>query len=92
MVLNAKGKEVDKAVVVMDMICELLPKTNDHRIWSNGEEILCETMELAEHIADLVDAFYGDKVALTGYYDGEYIDDFGSEDTNENGFYYVHIA
>lgn len=39
MVLNAKGKEVDKAVVVMDMICELLPKTNDHRIWSNGEEI-----------------------------------------------------
>ena len=69
----------NKAANVFDAICELLPKTNGHRIWSNGEEILCETMELAEHIADLVDAFYGDKVALTGYYDGEYIPSTGSK-------------
>lgn len=88
MELNAKGK----AAMVMDMICELLPKTNDYRIWSNGDEILCENMMMAEHIADLVDAFYGDKVACTGYYDGEYVDDFGSEETNENGWYYVHIV
>lgn len=77
---------------IFNGICELLPKTNGHRIWSNGEEILCETMELAEHIADLVDAMYGGRTAVTGYYEDEYIDDGGSEDTNENGFYYVHIV
>lgn len=82
----------NKAANVFDAICELLPKTNDHRIWSNGDEILCETMELAEHIADLVDAMYGGRTAITGYYDDEYIDDFGSEETNENGWYYVHIV
>lgn len=85
-------ENVDKAVMVMDTICELLPKTNDYRIWSNGDEILCETEQMAEHIADLVDAFYGEQVACTGYYDDEYIDDFGSEETNENGWYYVHIV
>ena len=84
--------ETNKASIMMDLICELLPKTNDYRIWSNGEEILCETMELAEHIADLLDAIHGGQAAITGYYDGEYIDDFGNEETNENGFYYVHIA
>ena len=77
---------------IFDGICEQLPKTNDYRIWSNGEEILCESMELAENIADLVDALYGGQAATTGYYEDEYIDDGGNEDTNENGWYYVHIA
>lgn len=81
-----------KAGMVVDMIIDLLPKTNDYRIWSNGEDILCETEQLAENIADLLDAIYGGQSATTGYYDDEYIDDFGTEETNENGWYYVHIV
>ncbi len=77
---------------VFDMICELLPKTNDHRIWSNGEEILCENEAIAENIADLIDAICGGQAAVTGYYDEEWhIDSLGNEDTNVDGFYYVNM-
>lgn len=81
-----------KAGMVVDMIIDLLPKTNNHRIWSNGEEILCETEQLAECIADLFDAIYGGQAAVTGYYDDEWhTDDPGSEDTNVDGWYYVNV-
>ena len=81
---------MDKAVMVMDTICELLPKTNEYRIWSDGEDILVENEQLAEHIADFIDAIYGEKVCATGYYDPEVDGEMGCVN-DHTGFYYVHI-
>ena len=76
-----------------ELIAELvkwLPK-DEHRIWSpDGDEILCETEQLAEDIADFIDALYGIPVANTGYYDPE--EDARNGETNQwTGYYYVTI-
>ena len=74
----------------MERICALLPQTNDYRIWSDGEEILCETEQSAEHIADLLDAMYGDQTVNTGYYDPDE-DRRNNEVDKRTGFYYVTV-
>jgi hypothetical protein len=80
----------DTVTSVLSSVCSLLPHTNDYRIWSDGEEILCETEQLAESIADLLDAMYGDQTVNTGYYDPEE-DERNNEVTNSTGFYYVTV-
>ena len=72
-------------------IIDLLPKTNDYRIWASGDEIFCENEQTAEAIADLIDAMYGDQVACTGYYDPK--EDERSGEVDEcTGFYYVNVV
>lgn len=40
------------------------------RIWTkDGDEILCEKEQIAETLADLFDAIYGEPTVNTGYYD-----------------------
>ncbi len=76
-----------------DLVSELikwLPK-DEHRIWSpDGDKILCETEQLAEDIADFIDALYGTPVANTGYYAPEE-DARNGETDQQTGWYYVTI-
>lgn len=63
----------------------------DARIWScNGDEILCETEQTAETIADFFDAIYGFPTVNTGYYDPEEDARNGETDAS-TGYYYVTI-
>ena len=73
---------------LISTLCGFLPDTNDHRIWSDGEEVLCETEQLAENIADFFDALYGAQTVNTGYYDPEE-DKRNNEVDRHTGFYYV---
>lgn len=80
----------DEVKYILCQICKLLPHTPDYRIWSDGDEILCETEQLAEDIADFFDTLYREPTVNTGYYDPE-------EDAREGksfdttGFYYVTV-
>ncbi len=69
---------------------DLLPKTNDHRIWTDGEQILVENFETAEHIADFIDALYGYPITATGHYDPKEDEQFGTID-DHTGWHYVII-
>lgn len=75
---------------VFGEIVDLLPHKPDYRIWSDGDEILCENENLAEHIADFIDAVYGDQTVNTGFYDPEE-DQRNNEVTDSTGWYYVTI-
>ena len=84
---------VDRFDTVTSLLSSLfgfLPDTNDHRIWTDGEEVLCETEQLAENIADFFDALYGTQTVNTGYYDPEE-DERNNEVDRHTGFYYVTI-
>lgn len=82
--------QADMVNSVLDNVCALLPHTNDYRIWSDGSEILCETEQLAENIADLFDALYACQTVNTGYYDPEE-DARNNEVDSRTGFYYVTV-
>lgn len=82
--------QADMVNGVLDSICKLLPHTNDYRIWSDGTEILCETEQLAENIADLFDALYAAQTVNTGYYDPAE-DERNNEVDSRTGFYYVTV-
>ena len=72
----------------LNAMMNLLPRTNDFPIWSDGQEILCEKEEVAEHIADLLDMMCADAIMHTGYYDPE--EDRRSGECDEyTGFYYI---
>ena len=57
-------------------------------IWTDGIEILCAYEDIAEKIADILDAITGEPEAHTGYYD-PYEDARSGEVDNHTGFYYV---
>ena len=82
--------QLDMVNGVLDQICKLLPHTPDYRIWSDGAEILCETEQLAEDIADFFDALYAYPTVNTGYYDPEE-DERNNEVDSHTGFYYVTV-
>lgn len=70
-------------------ILENLPKTNTYSIWTNGEDILCETKEKAETIADFIEQLGVVTNANTGYFDPE--EDIRTEEMDKcTGWYYVH--
>lgn len=76
---------------VLDSVCRLLPHENGYRIWASGDEILCETEQLAENIADLFDAMLGYPDMKTGYYDPEE-DARNNEVDDHTGYYYATLA
>lgn len=61
---------------------------NSINVWYDGSEILCNSEELADMIADILDDISGEKLSHTGYYDPE-------EDARDNcvdihtGWFYV---
>lgn len=71
-----------------DNILERLPNapTQNFRIWTNGDSILCSTQEEANAIADVLDASGFD--AVTGYYDPDE-DERNDEADDCTGYYYV---
>lgn len=62
--------------------------------WTNDEEILCKTEELAEALANMIETLYwqdGEKVLTrTGYYDPAEDEAEGVND-KYTGWYYVSI-
>lgn len=82
--------QCDAVNEVLERVCKLLPNTPDYRIWSDGEEILCETEQLAENIADFFDALYAYPTVNTGYYDPAE-DERNNEVDSHTGFYYVTV-
>ena len=75
----------------MASIMELLPNTPNYRIGTDGMEIFCDTEQLAENIADFIDAIYSGPVSTTGYYDPE-ATQLWYEPDYHTGWYYVDIV
>lgn len=78
------------AAKIIQKIAESVPNTPGP-IWSeDGDEILTENKQLAESIADLFEAIYGEQTVNTGYYDPE--EDCKNGETDERtGYWYVTI-
>lgn len=57
-------------------------------IWTDGTEILCANEDMADRVADWLDAISGEMQAHTGYYD-PYDDANNGEVDDHTGFYYV---
>lgn len=68
-------------------IIEALPK-DPQKFWTNGEEILCETEDTAETIADFLECLIGVDDICTGFFDPE--EDKNNEINECTGFYYVN--
>lgn len=85
-----------KATPSFMAIAETLPTdtmTNgrENIAWFDGEEILCKTSEVAELVANIIDAVCGEAYTNTGYYNPE-------EDASEpygpfktTGWYYISV-
>lgn len=79
-----------KVTELLSKLVELLPH-DEAWIWAyDDDEILCDTGQTAETIADLIDAMYGCETANTGYYDPEE-DERNGETDRRTGYYYVTI-
>lgn len=57
-------------------------------LWSDGVQILCRTEELAERLADMIEAITGEGPVVTGYYDPFEDARDGSTD-DHTGWWYV---
>ena len=77
----------------MEMIVNFLPG-HSNTIWSDGEEILVKSEDVADKIADAIELFYqsqGEDVLVnTGYYDPEE-DKRNNEEDKYTGWWYVNI-
>lgn len=77
------------------MISERLRDYSDGEIWSDGDEILCRTEDVANAFADMLEQMYrssGDDVVInTGYYNPEEDKRNGEED-RYTGWWYVNIG
>lgn len=62
---------------------------NKGKIWSDGEQLLTKTEELANALADLID-LVDDCQTTTGYYDPEEDEKAGEVD-ELTGYYYVSM-
>ena len=77
-----------------ETIVERLREEPSGHIWSNGSEILCQTNDVADAIADLLECMYeahGEEIVIkTGYYDP--IEDKRNGETDRyTGWWYVSI-
>ena len=74
-------------------LADMLPSSPEegYRMWYDGEEILCETEQMAEHLADFIDTIYRGQTATTGYYDPEE-DERNGETNDHTGWYYVTVG
>ena len=61
---------------------------SDLRFWTNGEDILCETEEDCETVADFIRCLFKDIDVHTGYYDPEEDRRNGEVDCC-TGYYYI---
>lgn len=68
--------------------------TAEHNIWSDGDEILCKTKELAESVADMLEMLYvsqGEAMSVvTGFYDPAE-DKRNNEEDEHTGWWCVTI-
>lgn len=80
-------------MITYEQILESLPteprQSDDNPgIWSNGYDIMCETEQIANTIAELLESMNITDVATTGYFDPK--EDKENDEVNEcTGFYYV---
>lgn len=77
------------------LISERLRDYSDGDIWSDGDEILCRTEDVASALADMLEQMYqssGDEVVVnTGYYNPDEDKRNGEED-RYTGWWYVNIG
>lgn len=70
-------------------LCTLPKRPEDgYDVWTDGTEILCKTEEIAERIADGLDAIVGDRFTHYHYYDPEE-DERNNEFDDHSGWWYV---
>lgn len=84
-----EDERLNLAKNTLESIMRLLPPSPAH-IWQDGDEILADSKQAAEGIADLIDAIYGDMVTNTGYYDPAE-DARNGEVAQNTGYYYVNV-
>lgn len=77
------------------LISERLRDYSDGEMWSDGDEILCRTEDVANALADMFEQMYqssgNDVVINTGYYNPE--EDKRSGETDRyTGWWYVNIG
>lgn len=78
--------------LMFDTILDGLPKRPNEPIWApqDGDEILCDSHELAISLADLLDSVCGEPVAHVGYYDA--VEDQRQGELDErSGWWYLSI-
>ena len=76
------------ATAALEWVMERLPR-KPYVVWTDGDEILCEDEAVAECIADLVDALFGDhSFSHTGYYDPKKDERENAVD-DHTGYWYV---
>lgn len=76
-------------MITYNDIITSLPKNNSRTIWTNGEDILCETENEAEVIANFLEQLGAVTDANTGYFDPEE-DSRNDEEDEGTGWHYVH--
>lgn len=76
----------------MGAILELLPATPEKgKFWTpDREEILCDSEEKIETLADFFDCLIGNGDSITGYYDPK-DDNKNGETDQRTGYYYLYI-
>ena len=85
---------------VFDLIIKHLPKSSTgtdeygeqivYAIWTDGQEILCGSEDIADEIADMIDSVAEKMVTCVGYYDPE--EDARNKETDfRTGWYYVSM-
>lgn len=92
--VNQWADRVLEELDVFQMLANSLPRTPESCVYrvffwyDSGEDILCQTKELADALADWLDR-HG-YCAVTGYYDPK---DWGTEflTYEYGGWYYVHL-
>ena len=92
---------IDKVDIIVCQIMDILPKAGTFdddcacdfgfRNGCGGDEILCETEEEAETLANFFDQLFGMGTVSTGYYDPEEDERNGEVDCH-TGYYYVNFV
>ena len=89
-IINITNHE-DQAQKAFSCLLEALPKESENvHVFAYSGVILCDSEARANAIADMVDALYGDKVSVTGYYDPKEDKNGGTID-GATGWYYVDV-
>jgi hypothetical protein len=98
-IANECCKDISIAIIHhmtwFDEIIDRLHNYPAENIWSNGDEILCKTEEVADALADMLECLYkaqGEDVLInTGYYD-PIEDERNGEVDRYTGWWYVDIG
>lgn len=85
----------DKIEWFDEIVGRLREEPKHGHVWSDGDEILCRTEDVADALADMIRCMYGSQgesiVVITGYYD-PVEDERNGETDKYTGWWYVYTG